>query len=146
MSQNGDRQPVKKRTPRICEWLEGKCCKQWRQTHKHRFCNTHYNIWLSQQGINNNGAFNNTATAGGGAPLINHGTVGWIDNCLPSVTVSIVARDSTATGGGGAPAINNEMLGQTDNYLPSGTGENDVSIVACGNTATGGGGAPAINN
>ena len=79
-----------------------------------------------------------------------HGTVGWTDNCLPSVTgdndVSIAAGDNTATCGGGAPAINNEMLGQTDNYLPSGTGDNAVSIVVCGTIATGGGGAPAINN
>ena len=100
MPKNGDRQPAKKRTPRICEWPEGKGCKQWRQTHSHRFCSTHYNIWLRRQGINDNGAFNNTATGGGGAPLINHGTVGWTYNHMPLVTgdndVSIVARGSTA--------------------------------------------------
>ena len=93
-----------------------------------------------------NGAFNHTDIGGG----INHGTVGWTDNRLPSVTgdndVSKVARGNTATGSGGAPAINNEMLGQTDNYLLPGTNDNDVSIVACGNTATGGGSAPSINN
>ena len=118
---------------------------QYTRVRKH-----HYNIWLSRQRINYNEARDNTATGSGGAPLINHGTVCWTDNCLPSGNgdndLSVVVCGNTATGGGGAPSINNETLSQTDNCLPSGNGDNDVSILACGNTATGGDGAPAINS
>jgi hypothetical protein len=53
--------------------------------------------------INNNEPLTNTATGGGGAQLINHGTVGLTYNRLLSFTgdndVSHVTRSNTATGG-----------------------------------------------
>ena len=87
--------------------------------------------------INNNEPLTNTATGGGGAQVINHGTVGLADNRLLSVTgdndVSRVARSNTATGGDTLP-ISNEMRSWTDNRLPSSNGDNDVSLEARGNT------------
>ena len=74
----------------------------------------------------------------GGAPLINHGSVGSTDNHLLSVTgyndVSCVALGNAVTGGGTLP-INNEMLSWTENCLPSSSGDNDASLAAHGITA-----------
>ena len=106
----------KKRPQRICKWNEGGGCTKQVQHKCQGFCKHHYNIWFRRQVINNNEALNNTATGGSGAPLINHGTVGWTDNRLMSGSgandLPLVARDNTATGGGTLP-INNETLSWT---------------------------------
>ena len=130
-------QPKKKRLSRICKWKEGGGCTERVQHKCQGFCKHHHDIWFRRHRINNNEALNNTATGGGGVPLINHGTVGWTDNCLLSGTgdndVSLVARGNTATGGGTLPN-NNEMLSRTENCLPSSNDYNEVSLAACGNT------------
>ena len=82
---NIEGQLTKKRLAPRCKWTEG-CTKQ-KQHKREGFCQTHYDIWSRQQSINNNEALTNTATGGGGAQVINHGTVGLTDNRLLSVTV-----------------------------------------------------------
>ena len=65
--------------------------------------------------INNDEPLTNTATGGGGAQLINHGTVSLTENRLLSVTsdndVLCVAHSNTAAGGDTLP-INNDTLYQ----------------------------------
>ena len=129
----------KKRLPRICKWNEqGGYIK--RVQHKcEGFCKGHYNIWFSRQRIINNEALNNTATGGGGAPLINHETFGWTDNCLLSGIsdndMSCVAPCGITAIVGGTLPINNETLRGTENCLPSSNGNNDVSLASHGNAA-----------